>query len=434
MSKDWPLVKLGDICTRVQRGTKPVPGVIYRQLGVKLWGVGAYERETMDGANTKYAELYKAEEGDIVVNKIWARNGSVAVVSHELEGCYASGEFPMFAPDRTILDPRWIHWITKTAWIWAQCDAKSRGTSGKNRIKPEQFLNIKIPLPPLAEQQRVVERIEAVAALVAEAQALRKEAVEEAEQLMSRASNTILEVHHFPIVELGNALSEAPRNGLSPKKESETGNWSMLRINAVSSTPTQNVDLTAAKVVAVTDHEAEPFQLRDGDVFIVRYNGDINRVAYPAIYRSSVSERIVYPDKLMRLRANRSLTNPEYLVYALRSPFLRSQVEHLGRTTAGNIGINGGQVKSFKIPLPDLPTQQRIVHKLDAIQAQVDALKALQAETQAELDSLLGAVLAEAFHGPAGAAGKERSGADKTPAQEGLGMAAEGTARYGEEE
>ena len=54
-----------------------------------------------------------------------------------------------------------------------------------------------------------------------------------------------------------------------------------------------------------------------------------------------------------------------------------------------------------KIPFPDrsLPEQRRIVAELDALQAEVDGLKRLQAETSAELDALLPAVLDRAFKG-----------------------------------
>jgi len=43
--------------------------------------------------------------------------------------------------------------------------------------------------------------------------------------------------------------------------------------------------------------------------------------------------------------------------------------------------------------------QRRIVGELDALQAEVDALKRLQAETAAELDALLPAILDRAFKG-----------------------------------
>jgi type I restriction enzyme S subunit len=46
-----------------------------------------------------------------------------------------------------------------------------------------------------------------------------------------------------------------------------------------------------------------------------------------------------------------------------------------------------------------LTLQRRIVAELDALQAEVDALKRLQAETAAELDALLPSILDRAFKG-----------------------------------
>lgn len=45
------------------------------------------------------------------------------------------------------------------------------------------------------------------------------------------------------------------------------------------------------------------------------------------------------------------------------------------------------------------PEQRRIVAELDALQAEVDALKRLQTGTAAELDALMPAVLDRAFRG-----------------------------------
>ena len=48
---------------------------------------------------------------------------------------------------------------------------------------------------------------------------------------------------------------------------------------------------------------------------------------------------------------------------------------------------------------PNLDIPRRIVAELDALQAEVDALKRLQAETATELDALLPAILDRAFKG-----------------------------------
>ena len=162
MKQAWPQVRLSEVMSQVQRDEAPESGKNYRQIGVRLWGQGAYERESIDGSQTQYAKLFEAREGDIVVNKIWARNGSVGVVSESLSGSWGSTEFPLFEPDRTRLNPRWMHWITKAPWFWNACDEHAKGTSGKNRIKPDQFLGIEIPLPPLELQLSIVARIDTV--------------------------------------------------------------------------------------------------------------------------------------------------------------------------------------------------------------------------------------------------------------------------------
>ena len=108
MKFGWGCVPIGSIAERIERPEPPIPGQNFRQIGVRLWGEGAYERETIDGAGTNYQFLHKVKTGDIIVNKIWARNGSVSIVPSELEGCYCSGEFPLFVLNKEKINPKWF--------------------------------------------------------------------------------------------------------------------------------------------------------------------------------------------------------------------------------------------------------------------------------------------------------------------------------------
>ncbi len=399
MSKAWPHASIGSIAKPIERLESPLSGKTYRQIGVRLWGQGAYERESIDGSETKYKTLNQVKAGDIIVNKIWARNGSVSIVSSELEGCYCSGEFPIFEPIPTQLDPQWFYWITKTRWFWERCDAQSRGTSGKNRIRPEKFMAIPIPLPPLAEQQRIVAKIERLAGKIEEARGLRKNSVEKAAMLFNHTATVLIDNAGWKTLPLGELLTESPRNGLSPKPEVETGGRPMLRINSVSSSPTRFVDMAAVKYIEVTDEEAKPFILQNNDIFLVRYNGDINRVAKPAIYKSIEGCTTTFPDKLIRLRPKLEKMLPDFLVFALNTTSIRQQVEKLGKTTAGNIGISGGNIKSFIVPVPPLFEQHRLISILDTLQKEINRLETIQTQITAELDAMLPSILDRAFKG-----------------------------------
>jgi len=89
----------------------------------------------------------------------------------------------------------------------------------------------------------------------------------------------------------------------------------------------------------------------------------------------------------------------DYLFFFLRSPFFRDRLFPSATGTANQANIGNGDIERINFSPPPLPEQRRIVAELDALQAEVDALKRLQAETAAELDALLPAVLDRAFKG-----------------------------------
>ena len=61
--------------------------------------------------------------------------------------------------------------------------------------------------------------------------------------------------------------------------------------------------------------------------------------------------------------------------------------------------MNLHDLKQVPVPLPGLSEQRRIVAYLDGLQAKVDRLKALQAQTRSGLDALLPSILDRAFKG-----------------------------------
>jgi len=158
MKYNFPLVEIGSIAKKVLRPKPTNDNQEFKQAGIRLWGQGLYQRETITGSQTMYTSLYEIKKNDLIANKIWARNGSIAIVPDKFNGYYVSSEFPTFELDVSKINPDWMMWLTKTKFLWKQLGSKSFGTSGKNRIKPDEILSIKIPLPVKEMQDKILLR------------------------------------------------------------------------------------------------------------------------------------------------------------------------------------------------------------------------------------------------------------------------------------
>ena len=393
--KPWPTVRLGEVLRHRKEFITIDDLTTYKRPRVQIHVQGIVQRDEVPGALIKTKTQQVCCTGEFLVAEIDAKVGGFGIVPKSLNGSIVSSHYFLFVVNESKLDRRFLDFFIRTPAFREQVAAQ--GSTNYAAIRPAHVLGYEIPLPPLAEQRRVVARIEALAAQIHEARTLRHQAAEEAELLIPRATSSLLDDAGWASSQLEEILAEKPRNGLGPQQEVESGGRAMLRINAVSSSPTRFVDMKAAKQVEVANDVAEQFVIQNDDVFIVRYNGDINRVAKPAIYKGANESRTVFPDKLIRLRPDSTKMTPDFLVFALNSRSVRVQIEELGKTTAGNIGVSGGDAKSFVVPIPPLPEQRQIVSELDALQAEVDALKRLQAETAAELDALLPTILDRAF-------------------------------------
>jgi type I restriction enzyme S subunit len=389
----WPKVSLGEIVNPVARREAPVVGITYRQIGVKLWGAGAYERETIDGSETKYKTLSRVETDDIIVNKIWARNGSVAVVSKNLAGCYASSEFPLFKSDKDKLEPKWFHWITKTKTLWDQCDEKSRGTSGKNRIRPEKFLEIEIPLPPISEQQRIVAKIEELAAKIQEAHGLRLQAVKEAETIILLSIDHICFKSEFPLCSLGDVLIEA-KNGIYKPPEFWGHGIPCIRMYNIEG-PCMNIN--QLKLLDVTPEEFDSYGCSPGDLIFNRVNS-AELVGKTGLLTKDYP-RCTFESKNMRLRVDNNKILPEYAAIVLNSDSTRDYYRSSLKQQCGMATLNQNHVRAIPLPLPTLSEQRRIVEYLNNLQSKIDKLKRLQSQTQKELDALMPSILDKAFRG-----------------------------------
>jgi type I restriction enzyme S subunit len=175
-SNGWPIVPLGELLSPVCRPVAVDPKEEYTLLGARWYARGLYPKERKPGSEIKAAKLYRVQQGDFVYNRLFAWKGSFAVATEYNDGCFVSNEFPCFTANNERLDPQflWYYFSRESAWNDALGLSHGATPTSRNRLNEQHFLRLRIPLPPLEEQRRIVARIDHLAAKIEEAQEQRR--------------------------------------------------------------------------------------------------------------------------------------------------------------------------------------------------------------------------------------------------------------------
>jgi len=141
------------------------------------------------------------------------------------------------------------------------------------------------------------------------------------------------------------------------------------------------------------ESEKPTFRLKAGDILVCE-GGDIGK---SAIWNDELPE-CYYQKALHRIRVNTKLTFSRFILHHI---FWAAEQNHFReiQTQTTIPHLTGVKLKAYKIYLPPLEEQRRLVAYLDRLQAQVSALRAAQSATQKELDALMPSILDKAFKG-----------------------------------
>lgn len=177
MIKTWKPTKLAEVLTQVSRPEGLDPTKEYGLLGIRLDGAGPFLRETITGSQSAATRLFKVESKDFIYSRLFAWRGAFGVIDDTLDGCYVSGEFPTFRPIQDRINTEFLRlWFCLPSTLnRVEEDCSGSTPLTRNRFKENFFLNLEIPLPSFPEQQRIVARIQALAAKIEEAKKLKNE-------------------------------------------------------------------------------------------------------------------------------------------------------------------------------------------------------------------------------------------------------------------
>jgi len=407
----------------------------------------------------KWAEIKKGfthfAEGDVTLAKITpCFENRKSSVMRGLANGIGAGTTELHVVRPVLVDPDYILVFLKSPLFVEAGIPEMTGTAGQKRVPTSYFAASPFPLPPLAEQRRIVAKVEELMGLCDALEAAQQEREAVRTRLRTSALHQLASPDSdskpaaFVLKNLSRFTTEpedladirssvrqlvvegklSPQSTKSAAKSLDTDDndgpyaipvlwrWdTMQQLSEVAGgiqktphrTPRDNpvpylgvgnvyrgrLDLTKVKEFELQEGELERWCLKPGDLLVIEGNGSITEIGRCALWNGEI-KNCVHQNHIIRCRPSERETGP-YILLFLNSPAGMDEMQRLAITSSGLFSLSVGKIRQIKIPLPPLAEQRRIVAKVDELMAVLDALEATLTAARTTSEKLLAATIAK---------------------------------------
>ncbi|UWR44628.1 restriction endonuclease subunit S [Phaeobacter inhibens] len=342
------------------------------------------------------AEMWKGfthfADGDVIFAKITPcmENGKTAI-ARDLKNGIACGstEFHVLRPSEGILaDYLWRYMRQKS--FRDEAAKHMTGAVGQRRVPKPYLEQLRFPLPPLAEQRRIVEKLDQLSARTRAA----KDHLTHVQTLATRAKQATLAAAFRgkwdtrPLSDLASVGT-----GATPKKGNarfyDSGNIPWVTSSVA------NQDLVTEAEQYITEAAIKETNCRvypSGTLLVAMYGegktrGMITKLGIDAATNQALAAiQLTAPERV----------HPEWVPWLLQSKYLEMR-----EMAAGGVqpNLNLGIIKAIEVLLPPVKEQTEIICRIEAVFARIDRMVAEAGRAAKLLERLEAQLLAEAFRG-----------------------------------
>ena len=410
----WEEVRLEEVTVKVGSGSTPRGGETnYKKAGVPLirsmnvvfFGFKRAGLAHLDDDQAAALNSSTVHAGDVLLNITGASIGRVTMTPPDMDGARVNQHVCIIRPSPAI-EARFLNAFLSSPVMQQQIFGENYGVT-RQALTKQQILDFEIPLPPLAEQKRIVDKLEVVLGRVDACRAR----LDRVPDLLKRFRQSVLASatsgqltedwrdNHSPettadyaMRTLGELVQEPLRNGKSVR---DGDGIPVLRLTALRN---GRFDWSETKRGDWTGLDVERFLAKDGDFLVIRGNGSQHLVGRGGLVIDAPAE-VAFPDTLIRVRPNKALILPQFLAVLWNTDDVRNQIEAAARTTTGLWKVAQGDLEAIALPVPQLPEQTEIVRRVEALFALADRIEAGLATAQRLVERLTHATLSKAFRG-----------------------------------
>ena len=431
LPEGWARPRIRDVVSVLQYGISTKADADER-TGLPILRMGNIQDGRLDLSDLKYLprssrlDAVTLRVGDILFNRTNSPDlvGKSAIVDVQREMVFASYLIRLRIHDG-LVDPRLVTWWINSAWgrRWAAY-VRTDGVSQSN-INGTKLAEMLVPLPPRAEQRRIVEKIEA---LLAQVDAARGR-LAKVQAILKRFRQTVLEAAcSGGLTEDWRATNASRRINLPDdddvlgdgRPEELPATWAWSRLGVVASRVTDGT------------HQPPPLAPR-GIPFLLIGNiasgridwggiskwvadetyrrltarcrperGDVLYTAVGATFGQALAvdwdHLFVFQRHIAHIKLRHDLVHTGFLVITLNSLSTYGLATEVARGAAQPT-VTLGDLKRFPVPVPPLAEQAEIARRVGALLLLADAVERRLLIARRRADTLPQAIVARAFSG-----------------------------------
>ena len=347
----WETVRLGDVAS-VTAGQSP-KGDTYNRIGdgVPFYqGKKDYGPRFLNPPQVWTTSPKKFAEKDDIIISVRAPVGALNVATQKV--CIGRGLAAIRGSGRLLNDYLF--------YVLLNISVNLEGTSGAifNSINKKQIEDISLPLPPLAEQKRIVKRLD--------------KAFAEIDKAIATAEAKEGEVERLKAATLSAMLNRGAHSGTSiTDDEEDSVMWETVKLGEVCTVKTGKKDVNEGNpegaypfFTCAKDNTYSDTYSFDCEAILIAGNGAVGQTSY-------------YEGKFEAYQRTYVLTEftrilPKFLLFILQGRLIQSMSSMvLGNTIPY---IKKGMLMDFRLPLPPLAEQKRIAERLDKAFAEIEII------------------------------------------------------------
>lgn len=363
--------------------------------------------------------------GDVLFSNVRTYLRNVALIEQDPVPDVCSTGFTVLRSNGAVLPRYLLRYVLTDDFI----DRVSETQTGTHypATSDRQVLSRSLPLPPLAEQERIVSLLER---LLAKVDACR-DRLDRVPEILSRLRQAVLAAacsgklteewrrctSHDPTPPADSALDLKEEFDLPEIPES----WSWVRLGDVSDirggiqkqpkrAPRNNafpflrvlnvrrgqLDLGNIAKMELFDGELDTYRLQPGDLLIVEGNGSLTEIGRSAVWGGEIRD-CVHQNHIIRVRPR--LASTHFLDYYWNSSLGRRNVATAAVTSSGLYSLSTGKIASLPVPLPPRREQEELVRRVDEFLVLVTNIQRLSGGAAKRSERAAQTVLSRAFRG-----------------------------------